>query len=140
MMTIPIRRAAGVAGAVLVVLSGVSIALAQNYNASEAVSVSSLGTMQCGEFTRLSPRARDNVVRRMVADAPQRSLTSPAGPTFDSDTGRIFRIPNSDSATSGTPLSAGQLIAACQAASPGSTLRGAFAQFNSGSNMLVRPR
>ena len=59
------------------------------------------------------------------------------GVSFNPITGTQEPQPGNSSAVPGTPLTPGQLIAACQAVSPQSTLRGAFSRFNSGSGIPV---
>lgn len=130
-----LRKANGliVAGAVsvLTMLAVVPASEGQNYKASDALSVSKYGSMHCVDFAALAPRERDHLVRLMAMDAPQQSLTTSAGPNYDAATGKEFSSDTDGASVSGTPLSAGELIAACQAASPRSTLRSAFSRFNS---------
>ena len=120
---------------------GAGAVLGQNYNAADAVSLSRYGTMSCAQFTHLGQSAQDNIVRKMARAAPPMSLSTPMPPKIDPDTGEVPSASGSPSAVPGTPLTAGQLIAACQAVSPRSSLRSAFARFNSGSGIMpVFPR
>ena len=119
---------AGIALAAGVLAAGTAVA--QNYNAADAVSSSRLGSMSCAEFTAASPRHRDDIVRHMAMSAPMQSLATPIGPSIDPETGRLESQPHNGAAVEGTPLTAGQLIAACQAATPRTTLRSAFSRFS----------
>ncbi|HTJ59427.1 MAG TPA: hypothetical protein VL418_17980 [Devosiaceae bacterium] len=121
----------------LAALMGVTGAWAQNYNAADAVATSSYGSIRCGQFTSMSPGHQAGIVRRMANDAPMQSLSTPLTPSINPMTGRQQPQPGSSSAVPNTPLTPGQLIAACQAVSPQSTLRGAFSRFNSGTGIPV---
>ena len=81
-----------------------------------------LAGMTCADFAALSPAAQTDAVNKGVAAS---SLTSNSSTTPASD--------SKTAAAVGTPLAAGQLIAACQAGSPTSTLQDALSHFSSGS-------
>jgi len=115
--------------AVLALLAVVPASEAQNYRGA-GLTVSRHGSMPCGDFAALSPGQRDSLVRRMTAAVPVQSLATPVGPSIDPQTGEAISSPDDGSAVAGTPLSAGELIAACQAASPGTSLKDAFSKFN----------
>lgn len=89
------------------------------------------GTMRCESFVHLSAGKRDRIVSGLNAAAPPTTLAPPTvtPPGVGADR-QIVPNPSAGSVT-GTPLTAGRLIAACEAASPRATLRGAYARFNS---------
>ena len=118
-------------------LLAVSAAQAQNYAPSDVLSASRLGTMACGDFARMGKDARDRLVSEATSSAPGRSLAGVTITTTIPDTGEtIDQSPGNNSTVPGTPLTAGQLIAACQASPPSTTLRDAYARSNPGPTML----
>ncbi|MEO8881876.1 MAG: hypothetical protein ABI377_00405 [Devosia sp.] len=120
---------AGIA-TVLALLVSVPASEAQNSTASAGLTVSRHGSMQCADFAALSPGQRDSLVRRIATSVPVQSLSTSVGPNIDPQTGQETSDPNGGASVAGTPLSAGELIAACQAASPGTSLKDAFSKFN----------
>lgn len=115
-------------------------AMAQNYNPRTALS-SRLGATSCSQFSGLSRTARADIVRRMVRSAPPQSL---AGLTVSRNFKKSGDQPVGDigngATVPGTPLTAGELIAACQAVPGHTTLRDAYSHFNSSSNVLSNRR
>ena len=120
---------AGIA-TVLALLVSVPASEAQNSTASAGLTVSRHGSMQCADFAALSPGQQNSLVRRMATSVPVQSLSTPVGPSIDAQTGQAISSPNDGASAAGTPLSAGELIAACQAASPSTPLKDAFSKFN----------
>ncbi len=112
-------------------------ALAQFANPEVALA-GAAGAMTCGEFSHLSPGHRDSIVRQLNVSAPPQTL-APAIPSPSVTTrGRSRRHVTSDVTTSlQTPLSAGILVAACQASVASESLRAAYSQFSS-SNRTFR--
>lgn len=92
-----------------------------------------LGAMSCGDFAKLGPTAQADALKQIGAPNPAGSLTSNSG---SGDNGANATAPSA----AGTPLTAGQLIAACQAASPTTTVHDAFSSFNSGANVPVKTK
>lgn len=86
----------------------------------------SLGAMTCSAFTALSPTAQADAIKEVGAMNPSGALTSNSG-----GTAATAKTSTSSTAAAGTPLTAGQLVAACQAAKPTSTVHDAFASFSS---------
>ena len=126
---------AGIA-AVLTLIAAVPASQAQNYKASDALTVSRHGSMRCADFAALGANQQNSLVRRMATAAPVQSLSTPVGPSIDPQTGEQLSSPNDGAAAAGTPLSAGVLIAACQAASPDTSLKDAYSKFNYSSHTV----
>lgn len=121
-------RAKIIAGAAVLAcaLLGSGSAFAAGAPASADSLSGSVGAMTCGQFQGLSADARKDIVQQIGASAPNSALTSNSG-AASSNT-------NSSVAVAGSPLTGGQLIAACQAATPATSLIDAYSHFNSGSN------
>ncbi len=90
----------------------------------------SAGAMTCGQFTHLSPRHRDAIVRQLNTSAPPMSLAAPPagfGTPAGAGKGRhrstIIQAPIA-------PLAAGAIVSACSAVSPTETLRNAYSRAN----------
>ena len=92
-----------------------------------------LGAMSCADFTQMGPTAQADALKQVGAPNPAGSLTSNSG---SGDAGANATAPSA----AGTPLTAGQLIAACQAASPTTTVHDAFSSFNAGANVPVKTK
>jgi hypothetical protein len=109
--------------------------LAQVVNSADALSGTPLGTMTCSEFTKMSPTARADIVAKIRTNNPDSSVTSNSG-------GAGAAAPGSSNASNaaavGTPLQAGPLIAACQAASADSTVKDAYSQSMSSSKDMSK--
>lgn len=88
--------------------------LAQTQNSADALS-GPLGAMTCADFVKMDTTAQADAVKQL--DQTKGSLTSNSGATT--------------SDTSAAPLTAGELVAACQAG-PTLSVHDAFAQFSSG--------
>ena len=108
-------------GAVLVFgAMGSGAALAQ----SSTQLPSSVGSMSCSEFGQMSASAQAGALPQASTDS---SLTSNSGVNNSTKQGD-----NTSSAVAPL-LDAGQLVAACQAASPSSTVQDAYSHFSTGS-------
>lgn len=97
--------------------------LAQTQNSADALS-GPLGAMTCADFVKMDTTAQADAVKQL--DQTKGSLTSNSGATT-SDTSAAAKT----GAPSGAPLTAGELVAACQAG-PTLSVHDAFAQFSSG--------
>jgi len=86
---------------------------------------SSVGAMSCSEFTQMSASAQADALPQAKADS---SLTSNSGVNNSSS-----KSDNTSNAAAPL-LNAGQLVAACQAASPSSTVQDAYTHFSTGSS------
>lgn len=121
------KSLAGVGVVALALMAG-GPALAQNVRPAVALATSSYGAMRCASFLALGPGDQQDLVRHMVQGAPPSSLSTPAPSLADNDTGVAIQLQQQSTAP---PLSAGQLVAACQAAPRTATLREAYAYQNS---------
>ena len=111
-----------VAGSLLAIgLLGSGAAQAQNASSSLSGTV---GAMTCSDYTRLSADAQASLLTQTDQSNSSSSLTSNSGVAANSDK-------SSNSGAAAIPLNSGQLIAACQAASPSSTVQDAYSHFNS---------
>ncbi|HTJ58282.1 MAG TPA: hypothetical protein VL418_12035 [Devosiaceae bacterium] len=73
-------------------------------------------SITCGEFMKMSPSAQSAALKRVAASVPPPSLSaSPLSPSQGNNQNRAIR-----------PRNAGQLVAACQAVSPVTTVRNAY--------------
>jgi hypothetical protein len=99
------------------------------------------GAMTCGVFAHMSPHHRDAIVRGLNTSAPPRSLAPTSGTlgaVGPRGSGRTI-IENS-STMPGSRLDAGVLVAACEAATPGESLRAAYGAFDSGRGVVIEHR
>jgi len=117
-----------VGSATLVALLSASATLAQAQNSTDISGP--LGAMTCSSFMELSPTAQADQLKQYGQTNPAGSLTSNSGASTTPANGAASVA----SSATGTPLTAGQLIAACQGASPSLTVHDAFSKFNSPSN------
>lgn len=108
-------------------------AWAQFADAKTALTTSPLGSMSCGQFSRLAAPDRDAIVRKMNAEAPMSSLSTGVGSDIHDRNGNLQPRPNLNS-VAGTPLTAGALVGYCQRVGAQSSLRDAFSFANSGQN------
>jgi hypothetical protein len=106
----------------VVLLCGILGANASFAQATNSTDISGpLGSMTCAAFSALGPTAQADAVKQI---APA-SLTSNSGGTTAATPAA------SSTAAAGTPLEAGQLVAACQAAPATSTVHDAYSAFSS---------
>ena len=117
----------GSAALAISLLSG-SVAFAQAQNNTDISGP--LGAMTCSDFTQLSPTAQADQLKQVGETNPAGSLTSNSSTTTTAN-GAV----NVSGSTTGTPLTAGELIAACQGSSPSLTVHDAFSKFNSSNSM-----
>jgi hypothetical protein len=111
-------------------LFATSPSLAQFANPMVALS-GGAGATRCGAFLRLGANGQDRLVRRLNAAAPPTTL-APLTIRPPRTGGNRQIQPNLPTGrAAGTPLTAGDLVAACQAVSSGATLRTAYSRFNS---------
>jgi hypothetical protein len=122
----------------LFLLANAGAALAQNYNPSNALSSSHFGAMKCSDFTHLNVGERTKIVNHIAQAAPVESLSTqlPTPPT-EENAGTIESGNANSSEVPGTPLSAGELIAACEAAPFNSTLEEAYSRTSTHTNLLT---
>ena len=117
-------------GAVLVLgMLGASASVAQAQNSTDISGP--LGSMTCSAFTALSPTAQADALK--AADA--NSLTSNSGASTTAGNGKVTA---GGTTAAGAPLTEGQLIAACQAASPTSSVHDAYSSFSSGATTTAK--
>lgn len=125
----------GAAAALGLSFAGLSGAAAQYTAPGLSLSASSLSAMTCATYTHLSPRHRDSLVRQAISSGPPPSLsTLTVQPNRRNGSGGRIETGTAP----GTPLTSGALIAACQAATPSSTLGDAYSQANSAPNSFPR--
>jgi hypothetical protein len=84
---------------------------------------SGLNGLSCAQFSRMSPSRRDALVQSANLSAPSTLAPLSTSPAIGRD-GKIIR--NRSNAVSQRPLQSGTIIAACEAASPGTTLGDAY--------------
>jgi hypothetical protein len=107
-------------------------ALAQSPSASAVLGSNGLGSMTCGDFSHLSAADRQQLVRTASAGTVGSGLSSiTITPKFND--GRLHE--GDSGSVVGTPLSAGALISACEAASPSTSLSSAYTFANTGGNV-----
>ncbi|HVX83059.1 MAG TPA: hypothetical protein VHB23_16955 [Devosiaceae bacterium] len=105
---------------------------AQFASPGATIAASGIGGMSCAEFTHMSPRHREAVVRHAWGAASSGLASITVQPRIGDrmvtgrDTGSV----------PGTPLSAGMIISACQAAAPSASVGDAYRQANSGGGSL----
>jgi hypothetical protein len=99
--------------------------LAQTQNSADALS-GPLGAMTCADFVKMDTTAQADAIKQL--DQTNGSLTSNSGAATSKDGSAAAAT----GAPTGAPLTAGELIAACQAG-PSLSVHDAFAQFTSGS-------
>jgi hypothetical protein len=121
------KSLAGMGAAALLLMAG-GPALGQNVRPTVALTTSSYGAMSCSSFLALGPGGQQGLVRHMVQGAPPSSLSTTAPSLTDNQSGVAVQLQQQMNAP---PLSAGQLVAACQAAPGTATLREAYAYQNS---------
>ncbi len=107
-------------------------ALAQFANPEVALA-GAAGAMTCGQFTHLSPRHRDSIVRQLNISAPPQTLAQPLVSSANNGRGRgrhhiTVQVPPPQN-----QLTAGILVAACQAVTASDSLRSAYSRFSSSS-------
>ena len=95
---------------------GATAAMADNAAATGA-GTGTWGATTCGDFTKMDATAQANLVIQI--GQTDTSLTSNSGATAKA---------GAASTTPSTPVTAGQLVAACQAATPASTLQDAISK------------
>lgn len=99
-------------------------------DAGPALSVSRSGAMSCRQFAGLSPSEQNRIVRRITSAVPPSSLSTNVTNGVEDMNGDTVVVPNRTTVP-GTPLTAGELIADCQTATPQASLREAYASANS---------
>jgi hypothetical protein len=117
-------------------------ALAQNAPSATGALAGGNGSMTCGDFLQLSHGEQASLAGSIKMDSTPSSLTSNSGfgsannnsGTADNSTNSgnpSSTSPGNQNGTLGpdTPLTSGQLVAACQAASPTTTLQDAYSSF-----------
>lgn len=116
---------------IAVTLLGSGSAFAASANSADQLSPN-VSSMTCAQFTALTPAARKAALTESRATAPTTALSN----TSDNASGVGNNTVTSAGsvATPDTPISGGQLIAACEAASPSQTLADAYSTFASGSS------
>ncbi len=94
------------------------------------------GAMTCGVYSHLSPGHRAAIVRGLNGSAPPRSL-SPTTSTqgFSGHPGSRQKVVENSSTDLGSMLTAGALVAACQTAAPGESLRSAYESYDTKFNV-----
>jgi len=113
-----------------VVLSIAGTAPGYTQTPSMTLSASGLSGMSCAEFNKMTPRHRDFLVAGANRNSPSFGL---AVPTITTRRGATISAQHDTGVVAGTPLSAGLIISACQAASPTTSIGDAYRQANSGS-------
>ena len=117
-------------------------ALAQNAPAATGALAGGNGSMTCGDFLQLGHDQQASLAGSIQMDATSSSLTSPSGVgsanNNNTSANGSAMSGNASSKSPGnqngtvvplTPLTSGQLVAACQAASPTTTLQDAYSSF-----------
>jgi hypothetical protein len=95
------------------------------------------GSMTCGEFLQLGHQQQASLVGTIKMNSTPSSLTSNSG-LSGSNSNNTMPGSSSNGTTAGneqgsvvptTPLTSGQLVAACQAAAPSTSLQDAYSSF-----------
>ena len=95
------------------------------------------GSMTCALFTSMSPGHRAAIVRGLNNSAPPVSIAGSLGGLLAPRREHKMIAENTSPNVS---LTAGALVAACEAASPGESLRSAYDAFGSGRGLVVGHR
>jgi hypothetical protein len=135
-------RKAGLTLGILITTCTVALtgsAMAAN---SDHVLSTKLGSMTCADFTQMSSESQDQLVSEATQEAPGQTLTTPAtngngnsqAATNDNGSGDNTNNGSASGASSSGTLTAGDLVAACQAATPADTVQDAYAKAKSGNS------